>query len=441
VQIKLRKFLLEPLFVISLILVSSFMIWPPAVQSISIVILFITLLFRIKKLDYNSINFLVSLFFIFLYILSYFWSTDKKQYLDDFQHIIGFFIALLFFYDKNVITLNLKHKQIIYITICISLVYYFICWSSYLINGFEYYYEYNNIKNDYKNNFLIQKIIHILKFRLYENVTITRVLQDAYVPKGQINFFYHHSYLGAFLVILCYYSLFKINKICFKINNCIYLFFSLFCFIWLFFIESKINKLAFIININVLLFSFLYKKLNKKYFTILAIVVSVLCIKIIFFTIQTEYIVEMEPHSLEESLKYYVDYTRYELFKAIYFTISQNFFFGVGIGDVIKEVNSKLPTVSYTASVGMSSNSKYNTHSMFLYVFCGLGFFGFISFCYYFIVNFFKSFIVFDYYKLTFFTILILNISFENFFLRIWGIAFFIIFIIFNYINNENKIR
>jgi O-antigen ligase len=140
------------------------------------------------------------------------------------------------------------------------------------------------------------------------------------------------------------------------------------------------------------------------------------------------------------SLEYFIDYTRYELYKSIYNTIKSNFVFGVGVGDIINDINSRLPTVHYDASVDLSPNSKFNTHSMYLYFLTGLGIIGFISFIYSFVSNFYYYFKRFDCYGITFLTIVLLNMSIENFFIRIWGVIFYVIFAFYNHIRiDENK--
>jgi hypothetical protein len=440
---KLRKFLLEPLFFISLILVSSFMIWPPAVQSIAIVILFITLLFKIKKIEYNNINFLAPLFFIILYMLSYFWSTDKNQYLEDFQHIFGFLFALLILNNNITLSLSkLNYKKVIYIGVIVGLSVYFVYWTKFIIKAFDLFYIYINTGFDFQGLSFYEKIKHIISFRLYVDIPFARVIQDAYVPKGGVDFFYHHTYLGAFLNIVFFYSIFNLYH---EKNKCLAfsalnILFGVFSIMWLFFIESKTNKGIFFINTIILFLSYFYKNRIKYFYVSLTFLIFFLSFIFCKYVYNNPLFIEKEPHMVNFSLEYFIDYTRYELYKSIYNTIKSNLVFGVGVGDIINDINSRLPTVHYDASVDLSPNSKFNTHSMYLYFLTGLGIIGFISFIYSFVSNFYYYFKRFDCYGITFLTIVLLNMSIENFFIRIWGVIFYVIFAFYNHIRiDENK--
>lgn len=415
--------------------IASFAVLPPAAISIAIgLYLALFILLGHKNIPIRRWDFILILILLVFCLLSYFQSDNQQRYFKDMQHMIGFLIG-----GVIICSLSLNHSQLIklrsilYITMSITFLFYFGFWLQYLDQGFSLYYKYNSITTTYHDLPFLSKIWHIVEFRINNPIPLARVLQDAYVPIGGSSFFYHHTYLGAFLVTLLFYSVFSAIENRHRTYTCIlFCLLALFYIVWILFTESMTSRLSIVVAMISLIASYLYVKNKRLFFggTALGLIVI---IAVIYYLSTYPYFIEREAHSLEESLKYLIDYTRYELYHAIYTTIASNIWTGVGLGDIIYEVNSKLPTIHYTASIALSKDATYTTHSMFLYYFSGLGLFGFLAFFGHFLTLYIRAFMQFDRYSLTFLSVLIVSLSFEDFFIRIWGVLFYLIFMSYNH--------
>jgi hypothetical protein len=430
-QIILRKFLLEPLFVISLILVSSFMIWPPAIQSVSfgLILLFLGLLNNKNGVSKNKIlQFVLASFFIFLLILSNLWSDIKTVNFN----LIGLYMiwigTLFIYYLKEIEFVKI---EIITKIIVLSGYIYIILWFQDTFVGLDAYYEFHKLSNPLTNMPFLVKLKYIFEeFYLKNNLNLA--LNDGfYYLNRKECLFRHYNYIAPyfiFVIIALFQKLKHHNK---KINIFIYIF-SIICFsVFVFFLGSTINTALLILVLCCLFVYFTILK-HRKILIFSSLLILCLCInkkQEILNKIEKYEWIQKNPSS---DVKNIVDYSRYEIYKSAYKVWKENKMFGTGINDVDKEINKKLPKVQIMSRINLGNGVVMNTHSFPLFVLCSIGFVGLVFYGFLWLMLVYRSYKNKSIYGLLILFTLFANSLFENFFNRSFGIYLFCIAVLFS---------
>jgi len=121
-------------------------------------------------------------------------------------------------------------------------------------------------------------------------------------------------------------------------------------------------------------------------------------------------------------------------YKAAFALIKNNFWTGVGPGDVLDESKNYIATTH----AGLDQEYSSRVHNQFLVEFVALGIFGFIGFIFIIFHPFFKNKMWRDYLLTLFYIIVILSFFSDNLFESQLGIAFFTFFYSLLYFKNKN---
>ena len=375
---------------------------------ILIVMLIITFLRKInlKKINFyfskknfleKSTFFLIILFYIF-HIIGMFYTEHLSTGFFDLEVKLSIFIfPILFFFSSSIYKKNIK------IILNYFILGNFFSVISILFYGFFRYLKYENI------NFLF-----------YADLSI----------------FHHPSYFAMYLTFCIAIIFYLLNK---KIFLIFPKYFYVFCFflftITLYLLSSKAGILiAFIISF---LNFFIYKNefLNKKQKFLF--IFFILFFYIFAFTqnyrikkldkdlkVKKEEIIKKEKNSASRLL----------IWESAFVLIKENFFFGVGTGDIKSEIFK----VYKSKKMKHQLEKKLNVHNQFLETFVGQGFFNFLILIILFLISLKDIFIKRKFLNLSFLIIIGINFLFESMLNSQAGVVFFAFFYSFlNYIYDD----
>ena len=418
---------------IDLYLLSTFPIWPPAIQSILIVITII-IRYSVSRLE-NSFYFNKSNLFIYIFLfafsffnyLSFFWSDNKTFFFKEINYFyllnsLGF---IFLFFKRH--KLDFTSYKIVLLLLNLSFLLYIFVFFYNITEGISVYNEIMTNEQDIRSLNFVEKIIYILKEKIDsfgQEVTPQYKGIRGDIMSGNHMFFYHHTYTGLYSILLLILNYASIEKM--KNNKKLLLFFSSFLvIIYILFIDSVLTYLSFLFLILLVI-----KNKFKSFFLLLIIIFSILFFILLY--INDVFLFQKDPNVYNGL--YLFDYNRYFLFISSFKIIKENIFFGLGVGDYLIELNRQFSAITKTKSLNL------NSHSQYLYYFLSGGLINLLLF---FMTQFYILIKSYKFkYKITFlFTLIIsLYLTFENMFQRNWGIFTICFFLYLSFLIDNKKI-
>jgi len=445
-KLEIKKLSLYSLFL--------FPILPNAPQSILLgVFLSLSIFGNFDKVSFNVEKlkeFTILSFYYIWYIVSILWSTNSYTGVEIQTNIALLFLPFIIsFFNFKVSYLDVKICLKIFI---VSLLGYLLLYFQYLKNGIILFQEripdatnkilYLPLLKDLSS---LNVLYVLLKDFFDKGVGLYLIAKEAYNYFGEPEFFTHYNYvLPCFLMgfLACLYLIKNTTN---KYTKLIYF---LIAIVFSFFIIYSNALMSKVILLMILLGGAIYIMRNKtfQYRIVGTLILSMLLIALISkinFSKNLEKIEWVEKsYDPAERKMAVIDYVRYSLYTSSMDIIRNNFIFGVGIGDVPYELNSRLPNVFINGIGTLGLKSLLNCHSQYIHFWlCGgiVGFLGFVIMLLYLIYISIRN-------KgpLCFLWIVIFGTSclFENFLSRYWGVLFFGSFYILflgNYNFQENE--
>jgi hypothetical protein len=372
--------------------------------------------------------FLVSQIFVVFLLLSS---------LRDYNQCVGYDLSIYLYLILISISLwyfSLKHikidRKILINVMFFSVLVYFLRWLEYVREGIILYqnninpstnkiidfpllYNFNCLKSYY--------IIFIEGFLYKPNLFI--ISREAYSYFGEPEFFTHYAYISCYILILCFMMIFNLNSILFK-KKLFYILALIFMISFLIYLNSIMN----LIGLTIGLFLFFFFNLSTKMKFIMSMVVII--ISIIFIQSNIDKFVLLENKvDLNSNKIILIDNLRLQLYENSISLFSQNPLLGYGVCAYKNLVNT-----------GVNVNTKmiYNPHSQFIQIVLSSGIIGLIPMISFFILVIVNSLRKLDYFLLTITMVIILNLLFENFLDRQYGIFIYSFLFLFNYYKSHN---
>ena len=256
-----------------------------------------------------------------------------------------------------------------------------------------------------------------------------------YMFYTNFSYFFHPSYIAmyfSFAILILFYLV--INR---RINIYLAIGSTLPLLTGIYFAESKTGYIVFVVLLMLLtahLFRFV-KSYIFKTIIILILIVSV------FFTIKDYrmramfYIVDHYKEVLAKPDSGSSTDSRILVYNSSLQIIGDNFWFGVGTGDVKDNLMQKYKELQYIAPI----KKKLNAHNQFLETFIGLGIFGFLTLVFLLTYPLIIGIKNKDILTIGFLVIIIINFLFESMLDRQAGVVFFAFFYSFLVMRNSNK--
>jgi O-antigen ligase len=431
-QINMRD--IFPLF--CLILIGLFPSFPPAIQSISVIVFVASAL--ILYLNNIKVNFkekirtyFILTGFYFFSLLTYFWTSDIVQFRIEIKSNIS--LVLISFVSIFLLPkLSENYVKIFLLSLVFGFLVYLIFWYNYIVQGVIIFEKFNYGITDFSDksgferfNFLIVEFFE--KYKSYSQLGM-----DGYhyfAPQLYKDFFVHHSYTSAIALLCILICVNYIKSLNYYLKFAFSLLIVVFSF-YIFYVDSQVNKFLYV------LFVFIFAvRLSYKYWSY-SIIILIILLGTLLFVRKNEITSKLNNVIItSENLKdnnQGIDFVRYTLYKEAYFLFKKNKFFGLGLGDYRTELNKNTHI----------SNTQFNSHSQYIYYLLVGGVFNLLLFI---MAQFFCLYTLIrsrDVFLLSFCLICIANCLFENFLNRQWGVWIYSIFIIlfanrYLYLDNE----
>ena len=419
-QINMRD--IFPLF--CLILIGLFPSFPPAIQSISVIVFVASA--SILYLNNIKVNFkekirtyFILTGFYFFSLLTYFWTSDIVQFRIEIQSNIS--LVLISFVSIFLLPkLSENYVKIFLLSLVFGFLVYLIFWYNYIVQGVIIFEKFNYGITDFSDkseferfNFLIVEFFE--KYKSYSQLGM-----DGYhyfAPQLYKDFFVHHSYTSAIAllcILICVYYIKSLNHYLKFAFSLLILVFSF----YIFYVDSQVNKFLYFLFIVVFILWHSNKKWKYYLIIMIGLVAFLLIVKKGEIILRLEGLVNTTENSKDHNQG--VDFVRYTLYKKAGRLFLENKVFGLGLGDYKKALNENK----------LAPNVQYNSHSQFIYYILVGGIFNLILFltsqCYI-LAHLFKGR---DLFLLLFFSVCLSNCLFENFLNRLWGVLVYSIFII-----------
>ncbi len=409
-----------------LIAASLFPILPPAAQSILIVgfCLISIILYRknfLKRIENRKVivSFLFFISYYLWYLLSALWSNGVVEALVDAQSslILLFFPVIFLFFLPKISQDTLRYILLLFVFVMAG--YLVLWWQSY-ITGVSYYQVLDLKELPVKEYEFIDKISYFFN-KGYYWISGTSI-RGYRLADEEMKLFVHHNYIASYVTIGFYSALKSIHSTKKLLLKFALLLIAIVFLLFVFYVPSIMNQLALLITLPVFLYSFYGKKIAIAIILIGFIGVGQLIFKN-YDKIQTIKLVETDNLiSTETSI---IDFYRYHIYKCISYKIPDNFFLGMGKGDVQPYLNSCLPDDEWP---GLSETKlKYNTHSQPLDYFISGGIIGLFLFIALLIRLFSLAFSQ-NRFLLIILIVIFANLLFENYLTRVWGAFSFMFF-------------
>lgn len=375
--------------------------------------------------------FLVSQLFIMVLFLSSLKNINKcaGHELSLYLYLILISISLWYFSLKHI-----KIDRSVMINIMFfSVVIYFVRWLEYIRGGIILYQ--NNI-NPSTNKILDFPLLNSLTYLqsyyliffkgfLYKpNLFI--ISREAYSYYGEPEFFTHYAYISCYIVILSFMMIYHFNYLAIR-KKFLYVLALLFMISFLIYLNSIMNLIGLLIG----LFIFIFFKLSNNKKILLSLVLFFLAV-IFIQKYSNKFILLESKIDLNTNKIILIDNLRLQLYEKSISLFCQNPLLGYGICIYKDLVNT---------GIDVKTNMVYNPHSQFIQVVLVSGIIGFIPMIFFFVLVLMKSLRMKDYLLLTTTIIIILNLLFENFLDRQFGIfiySFLFLYTFYNCHNGEN---
>jgi O-antigen ligase len=392
------------IIIFSTIFYSSFVLLEPVFQTISLILLLVSLLvfnyneLRTRAYDINLIKYGIPFFsFYVLGLFSIIWSTDNSSFIKEIQPNLSYIIIV--FISVFLFRYNLKNNRMYILVFSISVFIYELKWIDFFKPAIA---DYHSMA---KSHFSINELYFKLK----------NVYWD--INSSYFNHYTYSTYLANISTVLLASIVFKIkNKVVFL------LVILLICanLIFVLILKSKINIAISLILIAYILFLALVKlRVNRLIRNGIFIVLAFFLLFKSFDSISfSEIKLFQEKNTLDEKLVV-IDHMRYEQYRFSYSIFKSNKIFGVGLGDIqpiLTDSFKKREDLMYWHGI-----QSLNTHSQYLHYLTTLGLVGFFLFMF-FIINGLRLALVTKNEELfLIISIFALNCFFENILARVWG--------------------
>ena len=427
-----KKLKISGLFLVCL---SLFPILRPAYQSILIICFsFVSILFYHNNFLNRVSNKKVRITFILLtgyYIWHIFSSLWSEQIIDSLVDAQSSVILLLFpivfiFFHPPINKLIVKRVQLVFVFA--MLVYLFLWYQSYLV-GISYYQTLSLEELPVKDYSFFEQIEHFIEKGFY--LISGNSIRGYRLANEEVKLFTHHNYVASYFVLAFYGVLnliFSIEKLLWRFLLLI----PMFLFLGIiFYLPSKMNQLVLLAGLPVFAYYFFGKKIALM-FIFIGIVGS--CFAFYKNREKLAAVKFIEKENLLSKDASIIDFYRYHVYNCITDKLPENFWLGMGKGDVQPFLNSCLPNDEWP---GLSKEKReYNTHSQPLSYLISGGIIGLVLF----ILLWMKLLALALTQKRAMLMIVLLvifaNTIFENYLTRAWG-SFLFVFFTFIYLQND----
>jgi len=264
------------------------------------------------------------------------------------------------------------------------------------------------------------------------------ILHQTHFSYSEYSYFHHTSYFSMYLLfsLLIIYHLYKTNRLKTKIEKIFALVCALFFISTIILLSSKAGVIALFLVSSAILF----KEISRILKTKLLIIISLLILIGFAATVslnsrfQSAFRAVVNYKADEVSNRESTN-ARIFLLKSSFDIIADNFWFGVGTGDIKHELLAR----SKQFDPAYSAEKQLNPHNQFLETFIGQGFFGFATLVFIFVYSLIFAFRKRN--RLFFFFLLItaFNFMFESMLNTLAGIVFFAFF--YNYFADNSNFQ
>lgn len=434
---KLVSGIREHKYTISSLLFSILFLFPimrNAVQSISLIVFLLisvlfyykTFLVRVKDIRIWK-NYGILTGFFWFSALTILWTSDKVFFLNEIRPSIAIaFIpfVILFFHP----TFTQKSKQLAILFFLISLIIYAILWFLHHIEGISIYQEIIAKESPIRDESVIDQLLY-LKSKSYK-VWVGGISDRGYELLGKNSFFSHSNYISSYYVFGFVLSVYTLVKTKHTFNRVISMITIILSIVFLYYLSSKLNIVLFFISLFLLAFYFLKKKQQKLLFIGAILVLGIFNstkIQHQFNELKKWDLFEKKDNNMDG--KIFLDYKRTKIYSCVLKELKDNYVFGIGLGDIQGYLDDCLVAENQN-NPNFDTTKEYNSHSQFLHFALVGGILNFLLFLGFFVFLFIKAFQKKN--KLLLFFTLLISVScfFENYLSRIYGVLYFILFII-----------
>lgn len=421
--IEIIKPIIEKTFLVFVLFTVFFMPFNYRITNIAIIIhlflgLFLfnwsTFITNFKENRVNLILFSSILLFFLLYVFGYFYSENKSKAIDELIRKIYFvlFVIIYLSFKEKFVKNYLKILNLFVLAnliagvICLIIAFY----NSLNIINNELIFD-SLLKENWQTNFLYQKFsyfLHVNYASLYFNLALGILF--FYPQKQDIE---NQNYLSKFLSnkkIRIILSIFFIGIILLASSRSNFIALFLLAIVLFFKVRLKYKYLYLVLFLSISILYILNSRFKYPFKTI---------ISSIFLTEQTE------NNTFEKSN------VRFEIWKSALNSSKENIWFGIGLsGKKIKLENNE----NY-------KNRYFDTHNYYLETLISFGLLGLSLFLTILGASLLNAIKKQNYLYLSFLIIVMVNLFFENILNRLAGIIFFIFFIVFfTLINDELRL-
>lgn len=364
--------------------------------------------------------------FVWITILSFFWSEDKHTFIKELRPTLSLFIfpfVILFFFPK----ISKINKEKIYFSFIVCMFIYAFMWFNYHVEGISIYQEKELHEVPISESSLLDKLSYFKK-KTYRG-WVSGIANRGHLLDNNNSFFKHHTYISVFLNLAILFCVFllkgTINR---KIKIC--------CLLLLPFFISFLVYLSSVVNIAFLAFVFVFavfhliQSRRMKVFVLicsfgLGIFIAKDKIARLYKDIDKWSLVSKRYRNYDG--RQVIDYLRYTIMLCSKEQIMETPLIGIGLGDYQTYLSQCLKEKDTRNK--LDHRQEYNSHSQYLHYFLvggianGVFFLVFLGF---FISRAIKTK---DLLFMSFLLLIIFNLGFENFLNRIWGVLFIIVFL------------
>lgn len=376
-----RNFIKKEYSIFSLLtlLLSAFPILPYIIRSLIIILMLISFFIYSGKQKWKNISYNKSLFFSLLpfafLLLSLFYSEDLHKGIQRLIQMLPFFVFPIIYYSqRELITEGILAKCLMIFAFSVVLL--VIYQTFYSLFFWDYVFseptkiELKNLNLDNFKN-LNESLVNEIKLRRFRNFLSN--ITDT-----------HTTYQGVWIVFTLAIISLNVFKQKSKIIKAVLVVVAIFLISWLFIISTRGPLLALIVAS---ITSFILYK-NKKIRNRIVLILIISMISIIFLgykifpgfklRIDEVFITKLElPTRGLDIYSFNSTNVRYGIYYCAFDIIKENLLFGVGVGDLQKELN-----ICYENKINAKVYlwNDYNTHNQFLFFWGSSGVFGVIFF-------------------------------------------------------------
>ena len=279
-------------------------------------------------------------------------------------------------------------------------------------------------------------LIFCLGYALYKSMTLKNgqwIFNPHPVEYAWLNYFYgsllsvfqHPSYLSMYAAFSAFIAAeFYFDKTIKRINRICWLLISLCLLIFIYLLSSRAEILSMFLALPVyLLYKFKIRSLKKiaGFFIVIALVCYFILLPV--FKANPRFNLYFTEESKKELSHKILNESRLGIWKSSRNIISENFFFGVGTGDIQDELNRQ-----YTLAGDVDLKSNLNAHNQYLEVLLENGFIGLLLFLSVFGMMFYIAVKEGNIIYLMFLIIVFISFLFETMLNRLAGVSFYSLF-------------